>query len=297
LPIVDQARFLPTMLVFLLLQTSTAAPAIALVGTFRSPRMIESSGVAVSHAHPGILWTHNDSGDGPYVYATDLRGTDRGVMRVSGARAVDWEDIALGPCPLTPGDCLYIGDTGDNLERRSSVRLYVVPEPDPPVAPADSQRVTSAARGLSLSYPDGPHDVEALFVSPRDTAVYLVSKGRSGRIRLYRVPRTAWAGTRPVTAQLVQTLPIVPDRTTGRLVTGAGVRADGGLVAIRTYTEIYFFTPNRSGQLALSGPTCSVAGAERLGEAVDFWDDTTLVLTSEADPLGPGTIHTARCPR
>jgi hypothetical protein len=285
------------MLVFLLLQTSTAAPAIALVGTFRSPRIIESSGVAVSRAHPGILWTHNDSGDGPYVYATDLHGSDRGVMRVSGARAVDWEDIALGPCPLTPGDCLYIGDTGDNLERRASVRLYVVPEPEPPVAPADSQRVTSAARRLSLSYPDGPHDVEALFVSPRDTAVYLVSKGWGGRIRLYRVPRTAWAGTRPVTAQLVQTLPIVPDRATGRLVTGAGVRADGGLVAIRTYTEIYFFTPSRSGQLALSGPTCSVAGAERLGEAVDFWNDTTLVLTSEADPLGPGTIHTARCPR
>lgn len=286
------------MLVLLLLQTSAPGPVIALSGTFRSPRVTESSGVAVSRVHPGVLWTHNDSGDGPYLYATDVRGADRGAMRVSGARAVDWEDIALGPCPRAPGGCLYIGDTGDNLERRASVRLYVVPEPDPPVAPADSQRVTSAALSLSLRYPDGPHDVEALFVSPRDTAVYLISKGRGGRIRLYRVPRSAWGTARPVIAEWLQTLPIVPDPATGRLVTGAAVRSDGGLVAIRTYTEIYFFTPSRDGRLAPSGrPVCSVAGAERLGEAVDFLDDSTLVLTSEADPLGSGTIHTARCAR
>jgi hypothetical protein len=285
------------MLVLLLLQAGAPGPAIELRGTFRSARVIESSGVAVSRAHPGILWTHNDSGDGPYVYATDLRGDDRGAIRVSGAGAVDWEDIALGPCPQARGGCLYIGDTGDNLERRTSVRLYVVPEPEPPVSPADSQRVTSAALGLSLRYPDGPHDVEALFVSPLDTAVYLISKGRNGRIRLYRVPRTAWGAAGTVTARLLQTLPIVPKPAAGRLVTAAAVRADGGLVAVRTYREIYFFIPARDGRLVPSGrPACSLAGDERLGEAVDFLDDSTLVLTSEADLLGPGTIHTVRCP-
>jgi len=67
-----------------------------LQATFHSPRVIESSGVAVSHAYPGVLWTHNDSGDGPYLYATDLRGTDRGALLVPGAQAIDWEDIGLG---------------------------------------------------------------------------------------------------------------------------------------------------------------------------------------------------------
>src|SRR3989449_7418934 len=60
---------------------------LALQATFQSPRLVESSGVAVSHAYPGVLWTHNDSGDGPYLYATDLRGTDRGALLVPGA---DW---------------------------------------------------------------------------------------------------------------------------------------------------------------------------------------------------------------
>ena len=285
------------MIVTLLLwQTSAASATATLTGRFASARLTESSGVAVSWAHHGTLWTHNDSGDGPYLYATDLRGSDRGVLRVTGARAVDWEDIALGPCPEGRGDCLYLADIGDNQERRSSVRIYVVPEPDPPTAPADSQRATPPARVVRLRYPDGAHDAEALYVSPRDTAMYIVSKGRGGSIRLYRVPPTAWAAQGTVTAQLVQTLAIAPDRAAGRLVTGAAIRRDGAVVVVRTYTEIFFYAPGPGGRLAPAGPVCRIGGLERLGEAVDFLDARTLVLTSEADPFGRGTIHTVRCP-
>lgn len=280
----------------LLLQTAAAAHLSGLTGTFRSPRLTESSGVVVSRAHPGILWTHNDSGDGPYLYATDLHGTDRGAIRVSGATAVDWEDLGLGPCPRGRGQCLYIGDTGDNLERRASVTVYAVPEPDPPQIAADTQRVTAAAFTLALRYPDGSHDVEALYVSPRDTALYLVSKGHSGAVRLYRVARSAWQSAGVVTAELVQVVPIVPERSMGRLVTGAAVRADGGLVAIRTYVDISLFPIGPDGRLVPARhPPCAIAGLERQGEAVAFRDDSTLVLTSEADRIGPGTIHAVRC--
>ena len=72
-------------------------------GQFASPRLRESSGVAASRAHAGVLWTHNDSGDGPYLYATDLRGHDRGFLLVPGAEATDWEDMGLGPCPTRAG--------------------------------------------------------------------------------------------------------------------------------------------------------------------------------------------------
>lgn len=282
-----------------LLLLQSAVSVTTLTGTFRSPRLTESSGVVVSRAHPGILWTHNDSGDGPYLYATDLLGTDRGAIRLSGAGAVDWEDMALGPCPRRPVDCLYVGDIGDNLERRSRVTVYAVQEPDPPLAPADTQRVTAAALALSLYYPDGPHDVEALYVSPRDTALYLVSKGRGrrGEIRLYRVPRAAWETPDRVRAEFVQTLPIVPDRAMGRLVTGAAVRADGGLVAIRTYAEIYFFSLGPGGLLTPARrPVCAIANHERPGESIAFRNDSSIVLTSEANLLGPGTVQTVRCP-
>src|SRR5439155_7112130 len=97
LPSPEQADFLGGVL--LLLFTLQGIPSVALTATFHSPRVRESSGIAVSRAHRGVLWTHNDSADDAYVYATDLAGTDRGVVRIRGARAVDWEDIDLGSCP------------------------------------------------------------------------------------------------------------------------------------------------------------------------------------------------------
>lgn len=282
-----------SLLVAFLLQSA----ATQRTGEIRSPRIVESSGVAVSRAHPGVLWTHNDSGDRPFLYATDLQGRDRGALLVPGAGALDWEDLARGPCPTRQGTCLFIGDVGDNFETRPSVTVYAVPEPDPPAGPADTLRTTRAPAVLRLRYADGAHDVEGMYVAPRDGALFLVSKGRSGTIRLYRVDRAAWGGDTLVTATGVQELPIRPHGGNGRLVTGAAIRQDGRLVAVRTAVDIYFFTPGVRGRLGPAGrPPCRIGGDEYQGEAVDFLDDTTLVLTSEGGRGQPGTIHTIRCP-
>src|SRR6267378_6624155 len=113
-----------------------ATAMLLLQAAFQSPRVVESSGVAVSRTYPDVLWTHNDSGDGPYLYATDLRGTDRGALLVPGADAIDWEDIALGPCPvafqLRAPACVYLADSGDNMELRPFVTIYAVTAPPPP---------------------------------------------------------------------------------------------------------------------------------------------------------------------
>ena len=289
-----------------------ATALLLLQATFQNPRLVESSGVAVSHAFPGVLWTHNDSGDGPYLYATDLQGTDRGALLVPGAQAIDWEDIALGPCPVSfalqprprvdAKTCLFIGDTGDNLEVRSHITLYAIPEPQPPAGPGDTLGVTRAPAILRVRYPDGAHNVEAIFVSPRDTAVYLVSKGSPrGAIRLYRVDRRAWSlpdtSGDVAIATRVQTLDIRPNAEAGRVVTGGAVRADGRVVALRTYSEIYLFSPGVGGRLMpLRERPCRLRGAEVGGEAIAFLNDTTFVLTSEA-PGGRrrGSIQTVTC--
>lgn len=272
--------------------------------TFHSPRIVESSGVAVSHTYPGVLWTHNDSGDGPYLYATDLHGTDRGALLVPGAQAIDWEDMALGPCPSRQleGACIYIADTGDNFEFRPYVTIYAIQEPAPPERASDTLGVTRAPAVLRVRYPDGPHDVEAVYVSPRDTALYLVSKGvlRGAAIRLYRVDRGAWR-TPDTTfdvavATLVQTLDIQPSPEAGRVVTAGAVRADGREVALRTYAEIYLFYPGVGGRLLTARERpCSIAGREIGGEAIDFLNDSTFVLTSEATARRRGTIDTVTC--
>ena len=107
----------------------TIAPPTGIVqlGTFQDSTLTESSAAAASRGQPGVIWTLNDSGNSPWVYAVDTAGRALGTFRVMGASNFDWETLTISPCPA--GSCLIIGDTGDNPELRPSVTLYRVPEP------------------------------------------------------------------------------------------------------------------------------------------------------------------------
>jgi len=261
-----------------------------MTGRFEENRLRESSGVAVSRTQPGVLWTHNDSGNPAELFATDTAGRLLGIWSVAGATNADWEDLALGPCPV--GTCLYIGEIGDNSETRPGVRLYRVPEP----RVGDSAASTATAEALSFRYPDRPRDVEALFVDGNGDA-WLVSKGRSDGVFLYRIKAAAWEGDSTV-ADLIGPLPIPPRRSSSHLVTGGAVSPDGRTVVVRTYTELFLFRWNADGHLvpAPEPNRCDISGlGEPQGEAVAWFDDTTLVLTSEADGRLRGPIHLVRC--
>ena len=69
----------------------------------RTPRLSEGSGITPSRRRPGVFWALNDSGDGPWLYATDSAGTDLGRIRVEGATTLDWEDLSSGPCTRSAG--------------------------------------------------------------------------------------------------------------------------------------------------------------------------------------------------
>lgn len=264
-------------------------------GAFRNPDLQESSGVAVSRRAPGVLWTFNDSGNAPWLFATDTLGTDRGTFVVTGARNDDWEAMALAPCDSSA--CIYLADTGDNLERRSSVRLYRLPEPVVAGAAGRRPKPTAKAQVLEVHFPDGPRDVEAMFVDSQATT-YLVSKGFLSPVRLYRVPAAAWHRGR-VVADSLGSLPIDSGAGLGSLVTDAALAPNGRDVAVRTYQDIYFFRLGQNGRLrpAPDGAACSVAGLEIQGEGVAWLDDSTLVLTSERGYGAAGTVSVARCRR
>ncbi len=261
-------------------------------GRFAQRRLAESSGIAVSRRHPGLLWTHNDSGDGPFLYATNLRGDNLGVYTVTGASATDWEDVAPGPCPNAAGWCLYIADTGDNLERRRDAAIYIVEEP--PVPARGSTAATARAHALRIRFPDRPRDVEAMAVAP-DGEIILISKGRSERIRSYHTPPGA-ARQDTATLRPGGRLGIEPNPTLGREVTGAALSEDGRLLVVRTYTELYFYRRDADGGLHRLGRPCWIGPREPQGEAVGFLDEYTLVLTSESAFGRVGGIARVRCP-
>jgi hypothetical protein len=155
--------------------------------------LVESSGLGVSRAHPGVLWTHNDSGDRPRFYAIDTTARLLGTWDVRGAQARDWEDMALARCPpsvatadLSRTDCLWLADTGDNGLERDTLTVYLVSEPDP----SDPARAVDLLGRIRYRYPDGAHDVEGVAVD-REGDLVFVTKGRTPDILLFELPASA----------------------------------------------------------------------------------------------------------
>jgi len=275
-------------------QESRAPLEFRRLATWADARLRESSGVAVSRQHPGLLWTHNDSGDGPYLYLTDTTGALRATFEVAGARAVDWEALAIGPCAppqWRARTCLYIADTGDNAERRTRVVVYAVPEPESLPPDDRHRRSTDAARALRLRYPDHPRDAEAL-VALDNGRLALVTKGRTGAVLRYEIPPQAWLEDELVLAD-PDSLPIEPQVVLGRWVTDAAAAPDGVHVVVRTYTEVFRF---RLGQRwVAAGPPCRLGLVEPQGEAVGFLDEDRMILTSEQARGDAGGITLVRC--
>lgn len=278
---------------FLLLATpaalraqQTAPPLDARGLTSLDGRLAETSGLVASRQHPGILWSHNDSGNDPELFAIDTAGVVRGRFILSGVRNRDWEDLALGPCPQ--GTCLYLADTGDNGEDDRAVAVYRFPEPDP-ARPGMIHRVARVV----LRYPDRPRDVEAIFVAP-DSGVHLVSKGLRSPVAHYRIPAAAWRSRDTV---LAEPRPITPGIFRGTLITGAALAADGQTVAILTYRDIHRMRLQADGALVWDAPTPACDLEDRLpqAEAVTWLDDATLLLTSEQRLLTRAQLLRLRC--
>ena len=220
----------------------------------------ETSGLAVRIRDPSRIWTHNDSGHEPHLYALNDAGALHATVEVD-QRNRDWEDIDRGRCGA--GSCLYLADTGDNLEGHTRVALYRVPEPDGRV-----DGTVSADRYL-MQLPDGPRDLEAMYVLP-DERIFFVTKGRNHPVTLYRYPPPL----RPdavVTLERVQMMssgPVAPPR----YVTGASATLDGAMVAIPTYETLEFFTVTENDELrplgGRPGEPPDPSGAPRGGRGV-----------------------------
>jgi hypothetical protein len=250
----------------------------------RLPPVHEASGIALGRT--GSLWTHNDSGE-PVLFALDTTGAVRSRVRVTGARVVDWEDVATGPCPA--GWCLYLADIGDNSAARREIVVYRVAEPAP------GARTTERAEAFRAAYPDGARDAEAFFVTDAGD-LYVLSKGDNGPVTLYRFPTPLQTDVRAS----LQKVAILSTRVarSGR-VTGAAISMDAKWVVVRSSESLAFYPAEQLTSGVVVEPTVfDVRGLrEAQGEGVALGLDGTVYLTSEGGGKGrPGTFGVLKCP-
>jgi hypothetical protein len=233
------------------------------------PRLVELSGLAVVD---GGVWAMADGGRRVELHRLDPDTCAVVESRTATVDPYDAEDLAAGP-----DGSLWVGDTGDNEQRRATVAVIVVPP----------QRTPQLYR---LTYPDGPHDAEALLVDARGVPTVVTKE--VGAAGIYR-PEAALRTPGPTPLVHVGDLVLPSSETVGgpigglgsRTVTGGALSADGRVVALRTYTDAWLFAVPDDGGIvaALRGTPVRVPlPDEPQGEAVAFTADGTLLSGSEA---------------
>lgn len=265
----------------------------ATVCTISDRRLDELSGLAV--AGNGYV-TVNDGSDDPghrrIFYLTSRCALSRTISYPSRPR--DTEDLAMAP-----DGTLWVADTGDNGRSRKTVGLWKL-------APSAAKPVL-----YRFTYPDGPHDAEALVLDGDGTPVIVTKDPFTAG--LYVSVATPHAGA--ITALRRAGSFRIPDTSTsnpfgipGRLVlTGGATAPDGTKVALRTYADAFEFPVTGGDVIAAIAAGTAVTTAlpdEPQGESLAYTADGASLLTvseTAGAPAGtkpkisryPSALHTA----
>lgn len=206
------------------------------VSQISDDRIREASGLALSALHDDLVYTINDSGNRPTIFAIQLTtGAVVGTTDISSLEVEDTESLAV-----TADGTLWLGDLGDNAHRRDDISIISFPEPGP-----GEGDVTSADR-YPVALPDGAVDIEGMLVQPESHRVRLVTKNRQGLGSIYELPPL----TPGVTARATDTGIDAPVA-----VTDATYTHDGRWALLRTNDEVWIYeTRNWEPVRRLDGP-------------------------------------------
>jgi hypothetical protein len=250
-------------------EDAAAAPTVQC--SITDPRLAELSGlVAVGDR----VLAMNDGGDQLAVYLLDPACQVIDV-HTAAVDPYDPEDMAV-----SADGTVWLADTGDNNATRTTIALHAL-------------RPDGSTGIFRLTYPDGPHDAEALLLAP-DGTPYVVTKEVLGASGVYSPTAALIDGGTVALAKVAgvnMTLTGTDGGPVGRagqlLVTGGAVAADGRHLALRTYTDAYVWPLAGSDVVGALGaaPVRIPLPDSPQGEAISFSADSLdLLVASEGLP-------------
>ena len=235
------------------LAISTPAAALAqevgsrVLFSFRDTRITESSGLVDAGE---VVHTVNDSGSDAVLFTVDVSSGETARVASYADEVEDVEALAPGR-----GGDVWVGDIGDNFERRDEVWVHRVTPGSQEIAPR-----------YGLRYPGGPRDAETLLAHPGTGRLFVVSKTVFGGV-VYAAPR------RLVEGKVHRLRPFA--RVPGLLTDGAFL-PDGDHVLLRGYAAA----------TVLTFPAFEAVGTfplprQRQGEGVSVGREGRVLVSSE----------------
>ncbi len=283
---------------------ATAEDALTMLGTLKSKKISESSGLARSNFFEDAWWTMNDSGHGADVFMFGDQGKTLAACELKGAKNRDWE--AMSSFQRGGKHYILVADVGDNIARRERCQLYIFEEPKFKPKKKKSYSKKLKSRRFEFRYEDGPRNCEAVACDPDGQSVFLIEKifletNKRSQPGIYQLKLPfngedakaqenpeAEAGTEATADTLLVAKRIGAFPFRG--VTGMSISPNGKRLAIRNYLSAHLFErvavegklPTWEQVFRDSKPKSVPMPLQVQGEAICFTrDNEHLVVTSE----------------
>lgn len=226
-------------------------------------KLDEASGLAASNSNPGLLWTHNDSGNRAEVLLVDDKLNIRLTCTLANVINRDWEDISVGPGPEAGKNYLYVADIGDNMAIFPYKIIYRFEEPK---FTEGTPQITVTNFDRIVFQLDVKKDTESLLIDPKTKNLYVVSK-REKPVYVYEL-KYPYSTVDTLTAEKIGSIPF------GQVVAG-DFSADGTEVLMKNYNNVLYWKLNNENLVSAlkRNPAILPYEPEPQGESVTFARD------------------------
>lgn len=268
------------------------------IGSILDSKIMEASGLAPSQLNNEVLWTVNDSGNPPVLYAVDSTGWVQGEFRLQDVKNKDWEDLASFRINGAP--YIMIADVGDNRAVRQTCSLIVIREPD--INSSNKTRSIPISGMMEFRYEDGPRDCESVAVDTIRNKVMLLSKRTQPPV-IYELPLIPEGTDDIMVAKRIAELKNIPHPTKEDLKvrygkyrsqpTAMDISSDGMNLVVLTYKHAYLYKRSKGqdwSDTVSKDPECIIlplpdTGVLSIREALCFAGSSMqLFVTSELTP-------------
>lgn len=239
------------------------------------PKSLKEVSGTETIAGSNLIWMLNDGGNSPKIYGVSKKGNIKKVLKIE-AKNNDWEELTSDK----EGN-LYIGDFGNNENRRKNLAILKVAQKDL----MNSENVPVGR--IQFYYPSQkkfPPKKKQLFFDAEsffyfNNAFYIFTKSRVkneyGKTSLYKIPATL--GTHQ--AEFISEFNHC--NALKCWITSADISNDGTNVVLLSHTSVLVFS-NFKGDDFFSGDLTEIPFKEySQKEGICFKNKTTLYITDE----------------
>jgi hypothetical protein len=237
------------------------------VGKMNKAEVMESSGIEL--AAGGDFWTQADGGNLPVLYKVDATGKLLNTLEVPNAANQDWEDLAQDE-----KGHLYIGDFGNNENKRQNLRIFRLNEHQP--NQVDTIRFAYADQKMfPPKKADRNFDCEAFFYHRDHLYLFTKDRGKNELVKVYKVP------AKPGSYEAVA----VDSIQISTMITAADISPDGKKMALLGYGNIYLFDISGNDDFFSGKKYCIPFEKTGQAEALVFINNTDFVFTNEGGKI------------